>query len=222
MISLLKTFGKGILYVIGAPFFVLALALFGVIGIGAFIFQIIKSIIYFFTGQSFFPELAEDKKLRLMKEAAAIEAEEAKKSDVFSPLYEEPKVGSEYEKQMEQQPEPIFMQRETPAPTPAIQPAPQPTPARTVEEAVFEDTSSLEDFIEQEEDNVPEAPIEEEEQEEEIIEEQHTVLETNDAPEEKEEDFEVLDTYVPRSSTYTPADDDEDNDTDSGVDIFNL
>ena len=95
MISLLKTFGKGILYVIGAPFFIVALALFGAIGFLAFIFQIIKSIIYFFTGQKFFPELAEDKKLRLMQEEAAQEKEAAKTSDVFSPLYEEPKVDSE-------------------------------------------------------------------------------------------------------------------------------
>ena len=217
MISLLKTFGKGILYVIGAPFFVLALALFGVIGLGAFIFQIIKSIIYFFTGQTFFPELAEDKKLRLMREAAKQEKEEQKTSDVFSPLYQEPKVGSEYEKQMAEQEETIFMQREAPAPAPQPVAAPTPAPAHSIEDAVFEDTSSLEDFIEQEEDDIPEAPAQEE-----VVEEQHTVLETNETPKEEEEDFEVLDTYVPRSSTYSAADDDEDNDTDSGVDIFNL
>lgn len=217
MISLLKTFGKGILYVIGAPFFVLALALFGVIGLGAFIFQIIKSIIYFFTGQTFFPELPEDKKLRLMREAAKQEAEEQKTSDVFSPLYQEPKVGSEYEKQMAEQEETIFMQREAPTPVPQPVPTPAPAPAHSIEDAVFEDTSSLEDFIEQEEDDIPEAPAQEE-----VVEEQHTVLETNETPKEEEEDFEVLDTYVPRSSTYSAADDDEDNDTDSGVDIFNL
>ena len=217
MISLLKTFGKGILYVIGAPFFVLALALFGVIGLGAFIFQIIKSIIYFFTGQTFFPELAEDKKLRLMREAAKQEKEEQKTSDVFSPLYQEPKVGSEYEKQMAEQEETIFMQREAPTPVPQPVAAPTPAPAHSIEDAVFEDTSSLEDFIEQEEDDIPEAPAQEE-----VVEEQHTVLETNETPKEEEEDFEVLDTYVPRSSTYSAADDDEDNDTDSGVDIFNL
>ena len=71
MISLLKTFGKGILYVIGMPFFILALVLFAVIGIFLFLFQIIRSVIYFFTGQKFFPELEEDKQLRLLKEKAA-------------------------------------------------------------------------------------------------------------------------------------------------------
>ena len=211
MISLLKTFGKGILYVIGAPFFVLALAIFGVIGLGAFIFQIIKSVIYFFTGQTFFPELAEDKKLRLMREAAQSEAEE-KTSNVFSPLYDEPKVESGYEKSLEENPEPVLLQREAPAPINE--------PSKSIEEAVFEDTSSLEDFIDEQEEETNEK---QEELQEEIIEEEHTLLETNDAPKEEEEELEELETYVPRSSTYSNADDDEEEtDTDSGVDIFNL
>ena len=70
MVNLLKTFGKGILYIIGFPFFVVALLIFGVIGIFLFIFHLFKSIIYFFTGQKFFPELPEDKELRLKQEAA--------------------------------------------------------------------------------------------------------------------------------------------------------
>ena len=200
MISLLKTFGKGILYVIGAPFFLVALALFGVIGLFAFIFQIIKSVIYFFTGQSFFPELAEDKKLRLMREAAEAQnqpQENSVASPVITPIQNDV---------LEEQPQPVFVQRETPAPT--------------IEETVFEDTSSLEDFIE--EDHVEETPIESE-YDDEPLEEEHTVLQTNDEEETTEDDFEELETYVPRSSTYSDASDDEDNDTSSGVDIdYNL
>ena len=200
MISLLKTFGKGLLYVIGAPFFLVALALFGVIGLFAFIFQIIKSVIYFFTGQSFFPELAEDKKLRLMKEAAEAQnqpQENSVASPVITPIQNDV---------LEEQPQPVFVQRETPAPT--------------IEETVFEDTSSLEDFIE--EDHVEETPIESE-YDDEPLEEEHTVLQTNDEEETTEDDFEELETYVPRSSTYSDASDDEDNDTSSGVDIdYNL
>lgn len=200
MISLLKTFGKGLLYVIGAPFFLVALALFGVIGLFAFIFQIIKSVIYFFTGQSFFPELAEDKKLRLMKEAAEAQnqpQENSVASPVITPIQNDV---------LEEQPQPVFAQRETPAPT--------------IEETVFEDTSSLEDFIE--EDHVEETPIESE-YDDEPLEEEHTVLQTNDEEETTEDDFEELETYVPRSSTYSDANDDEDNDTSSGVDIdYNL
>ena len=74
MVDLLKAFGRGILYILCFPFFLVTLAIFAVIGLLAFIFQLIKSIFYFFTGQKFFPELPEDKELRLMKEA-----EEAKK-----------------------------------------------------------------------------------------------------------------------------------------------
>ena len=200
MVSLLKTFGKGLLYVIGAPFFLVALALFGVIGLFAFIFQIIKSIIYFFTGQSFFPELAEDKKLRLMREAAEAQnqpQENSVASPVITPIQNDV---------LEEQPQPVFVQRETPAPT--------------IEETVFEDTSSLEDFIE--EDHVEETPIESE-YDDEPLEEEHTVLQTNDEEETTEDDFEELETYVPRSSTYSNASDDEDNDTSSGVDIdYNL
>ena len=68
MISLLKTFGKGFLYVLGLPFFLVALALFGAIGLLAFVFQILKSIVFFFTGHKFFPELKEDRELRQLKE----------------------------------------------------------------------------------------------------------------------------------------------------------
>ena len=197
MIGLLKAFGKGILYVIGAPFFVAALILFGAIGLLAFIFQIFKSIIFFFTGQKFFPELPEDKELRLRREAAMRKEEpvqEDTSSNIISPIFEEEIPVPEPE------PSPIFVQRNEPEPT--------------IEETVFEDTSSLEDFINEEE--VPEKTIEEEEESE----EDHTVLETSeDKEKEKEEEYEELETYVPRSSTYSDTSDDDDNNTDSGVDI---
>ena len=193
MISLLKTFGKGILYVIGAPFFIVALVIFGAVGFVAFVFQIFKSIIFFFTGQKFFPELPEDKKLRLMREAAHQQnqpAEQDNNSNIISPIVEE--------ELPEPEPSPIFMTRNEPEPT--------------IEETVFEDTSSLEDFVnDEEEEELSEPPHEEEE---------HTVLETNNEQVKEEEEFEELETYVPRSSTYSAAnDDEEDNDTNSGVDI---
>lgn len=197
MIGLLKAFGKGILYVIGAPFFVAALILFGAIGLLAFIFQLFKSIIFFFTGQKFFPELPEDKELRLRREAAMRKEEpvqEDTNSNIISPIFEEEIPMPEPE------PSPIFVQRNE--------------PESTIEETVFEDTSSLEDFINEEE--VPEETIEEEEKPE----EDHTVLETSEEKEkEEEEEYEELETYVPRSSTYSDASDDDDNNTDSGVDI---
>ena len=193
MISLLKTFGKGLLYVIGAPFFVVALILFGAIGLMAFIFQIFKSIIFFFTGQKFFPELPEDKELRLQKEEAFKQANpvvEDTTPNIVTPIFEEEVPA------VEKEPAPIAVERSKPEPT--------------IEETVFEDTSSLEDLTNDEEE-VPESSIKEE-----PVEEKHAVLETNDEPE--EEEYEELETYVPRSSNYSAADDEE-NDTDSGVDI---
>ena len=193
MISLLKTFGKGLLYVIGAPFFVVALILFGAIGLMAFIFQIFKSIIFFFTGQKFFPELPEDKELRLQKEEAFKQTNpvvEDTTPNIVTPIFEEEVPA------VEKEPAPIAVERSKPEPT--------------IEETVFEDTSSLEDLTNDEEE-VPESSIKEE-----PIEEKHAVLETNDEPE--EEEYEELETYVPRSSNYSAADDEE-NDTDSGVDI---
>ena len=199
MISLLKTFGKGLLYVIGAPFFIVALLLFGAIGLIAFIFQIIKSVIFFFTGQKFFPELPEDRKLRLMREAAnpsEEEEEDDEEDQMISPIFEEELPAPE--------PAPIFIERNEPA------------PQKTIEETVFEDTSSLEDFIDDEEE------LSKPQDEEEEIEEKHTLLQTSKEEEEseEEEEYEELETYVPRSSTYSASnDDDDDNSTDTGVDI---
>ena len=172
--------------------------LFGAIGLMAFIFQIFKSIILFFTGQKFFPELPEDKELRLKREAAVRKDEpvqEDRSTDFSNIIFEEEIPISNPE------PTPIVMERNEPEPT--------------IEETVFEDTSSLEDFInEEEEEELPEDTIEEE-----PIQEEHTVLETSKEPEVEEEEFEELETYVPRSSTYSDANDEEDNNTDSGVDI---
>ena len=69
MMSVLKNVGKGILYIIGLPFFLLILVLTGVAGIFVLIFMFFKSIILFFTGRSLDDELPEDKKARLIKES---------------------------------------------------------------------------------------------------------------------------------------------------------
>ena len=213
MASLLKTFGKGILYVLGLPFFILALLIFGVLGIFAFLFQFFKSIIFFFTGQKFFPELPEDKELRLLKAGASpsIEPEPQREQDIIMPYQEEA------------EPEPVF----EPAPE---EPEPEPV-ATTIEDACFKPSFEVEPE-EQEPEEVIEEEIHEEglndllddEPEEDPFEtnipmgdEEHTILETAEAKESEEELVEELETYVPRSSNY--ADDFDDEDTDTGVDI---
>lgn len=127
MVDLLKAFGRGIIYVLCFPFFVVALAIFAVIGLLAFLFQLIKSIIFFFTGQKFFPELPEDKELRLMQEA-----EEAKRNPQPQPQTQQPvnapvQGGLLFEETYDEN---DFLEE----PAPETAPQPQPT---TIEEAVF-------------------------------------------------------------------------------------
>ena len=222
MVNLLKTFGKGILYIIGFPFFIVALLIFGVIGIFLFIFHLFKSIIYFFTGQKFFPELPEDKELRLKQEAAyaAAHPEETiidqdptinENSDPVPPpmieqvaFSEEP----EYEKPIYQEPKyrPLY---EEP----------------TYNEPKVEETLPEQELeVEEEAPSLEETGFEQEEKEEDVLSEL-----TRDEPEQsidtsleekKEEpvDDEELEQYVPKGSTY--LDDIEEDDANTGgVDI---
>ena len=222
MVSLLKTFGRGILYVLGLPFFILALLIFAVIGLFAFLFQAIKSIIFFFTGQRFFPELPEDKELRLLKEKQNTPMEANK--DIITPYHEI--------KDMEE-PQEDLMSNLTRENAPEVTPTPTPTPApaASVEEACFkpsfetevkEEEPVIEEDIHEEvilndfiEDEQPE--IEEVHQNITMDDEEHTILESAEEKESEEDLVEELETYVPRSSNYSAADEDEDIDT--GVDI---
>ena len=216
MVSLLRTFGKGILYVLGLPFFILALLIFGVLGIFAFLFQFFKSIIFFFTGQKFFPELPEDKELRLLKAGmnTTVEPEPQREQDIIMP----------YQEEEEPEPEPVF------EPEPELEEPVQEEPvANTIEDACFKPSFDTEP-------EKPEEVIEEEIHEEglndllddepeedpfetniPIGDEEHTILETAEKKESEEELVEELETYVPRSSNY--ADDFDEEDTDTGVDI---
>ena len=204
--SLLKTFGKGVLYVLGLPFFILALVLFAVIGLIAFLFQVLKSIVFFFTGQKFFPELPEDKEYRLMmqKKMDTNNAEpttpEVKEEEILSPLKEEP----EPVKETTVEEQPVFSTVEEACFKETVQEAPV-----VEEKAEVNDLSNLLDTNKEE---IPQEPVIEEAKEE-----KQTVLETAEPKPEDEDDLvEVLETYVPRSSSYAAADDDE---GDTGVDI---
>ena len=208
MVNLLKTFGKGILYVIGLPFFILALLLFAVIGFFAFIFQVVRSIIFFFTGQTFFPELPEDKELRLLKERKENAPYESAASnvsnsvnDIIVPLSEE---------DMNKEDELVRdLQEETDA-------------YQSVEEACFQEASleenEAEEFVDSDEQEIDalESLLRNDEGEE----EEH-LLETKEEQVEESPIEEELEQYVPRSSNYNEADDEEDTD-DSGVNIFDI
>lgn len=64
MSSLLKGFGKGILYLFTLPVLLIVLSFYSVIGLASFIFMFVKSVILFFTGRSLHDDLPEDKKAK--------------------------------------------------------------------------------------------------------------------------------------------------------------
>ena len=228
MVNLLKTFGKGILYIIGFPFFVVTLLIFGVIGIFLFIFHLFKSIIYFFTGQKFFPELPEDKELRLKQEAAyaAAHPEETiidqdpslqENSDPVPPpmieqvaFSEEP----EYEKPIYQEPkyrplyeEPTYNEPKVEEPVRKQEPEPNIEPeveeqAPALEEASFEQPKEEEDILSELTRDEPE----------------HSIDTSLEEKQEEPEDDEELEQYVPKGSTYLD-DIEEDDASTGGVDI---
>ena len=217
MVDLLKAFGRGILYILCFPFFLVALALFAVIGLLAFLFQLIKSIIFFFTGQKFFPELPEDKELRLMREA-----EEAKNNPQPQPQ-PQPQVNNQpyqggllYEETYD---EDDFLEEPTGE-------APLPRQQATIEEVVFEEEP-------REEVSPIQAPVEEKpapimqevnrpepEPSKELLHEedsQDDFLNPFDVEEQQAEE-EELEVYQPKGTTDDTYSIDED-DTDSGVNI---
>ena len=218
MVDLLKAFGRGILYILCFPFFLVALAIFAVIGLLAFIFQLIKSIFYFFTGQKFFPELPEDKELRLMKEA-----EEAKNNPQPQ---SQPQVNNQgqggllYEETYD---EDDFLEEPTPE-------TPLPRRQTTIEEVVFEEEPAPEVAPVQapvEETPAPQPQVQEEVKPEpvkELIPDDHEdplddfldPFGEDSKPVEEEEELEV---YRPKGTTDDTYSIDEDDDTDSGVNI---
>ena len=205
MIKLLKTFGRGILYVIGFPFFVVTLLIFAVIGVFLFLYQIVKSVIDFFTGRKFFPELPEDCELRMKMEAAEAASQPQKQvasqsnDDIIIPLIEEEIVKKE---------EPVV--KET-----------------TIEEAVFLETPKqeiVEEKVEEpEEDDVFKSllinePLQREEPEDtiDIVEERE--IKTAPTKEIVVEDDD-LEEYIPGGSSYSEDIDDDEEDTKGGVRI---
>ena len=206
-------FGKGILYVIGFPFFIVALLIFGVVGIFLFIFQLFKSIIYFFTGQKFFPELPEDKELRLKREAAFMAANGAPvpEDQIFDQDTMDDTINS-----VPPTIETAYFDNEPPAPE--VSPFTPVPPTEQVEQEppVFEEPSNSfdgveeaqEDIYEQEEESLSELSREEE------IE---TTIETAAPAPQPVEEEEELEEYVPKGTNY--IEDIEEEDTHNGVDI---
>ena len=226
MVDLLKAFGRGILYVILCPFFLVVLALFAVIGLLAFIFQLFKSIFYFFTGQKFFPELPEDKELRLRREA-----EEAARNPqpqpqpapqarpvnnpvnnlVFEETYdenaflEEPKEAPINRTAPQTVEQACFQEEPKPEPAPAPQPEPAPAPVFAPRMPEPEPEPEKEELLSDK--DADDAPLSD------------FLDPFNDEPEMRDEQNEILEVYRPKGNNdYTDADDYEDS-ADNGVNI---
>ena len=217
MVDLLKAFGRGILYVILCPFFLVVLALFAVIGLLAFIFQLFKSIFYFFTGQKFFPELPEDKQLRLKREAeeaarnpqpqpqAPIQNQQT--NNVFEEIYnEQPKAAPVVTPMRE--PETVeqacFQEEVKPEPASAPIPTPAPAPAPMPEQEPESEPASNELLSDENADDAPLADF---------------LDPFNDQPVMRDESNEILEVYKPRGNNDSFDADEYEDDTDSGVDI---
>lgn len=210
MVDLIKAFGRGILYIICFPFFIVALAIFAIVGLLAFIFQIIKSIIFFFTGQRFFPELPEDKELRLMREA-----EEAKNNPTPAMESGTPSTGAPLmfqevfgEEDFEEEPTPVMVSpapAPTPAPAPIVEEEEEEIEEKVEEEALEEETPAPE-FVPlmREEDDEPEEP---EEDEEDLLED---ILNASSNDEEEE----ILETYHPQGTNDDSYEDDDEDEED--------
>ena len=210
MVDLLKAFGRGILYILCFPFFLVALAIFAVIGLLAFIFQLIKSIIYFFTGQKFFPELPEDKELRLMREAeeARNNPQSQPQPQMSQPNNRPAQGGLQYEETYDEE---DFLEEPTPE-------TPLSRPQTTIEEVVFEEEPEEEvSPIQTPVEKAPAPQVQEEskpEPAEDSAEDFLDPFQVEEQPVEEEE----LEVYRPKGTTDDTYSIDDD-DTDSGVNI---
>ena len=153
--SVLKTIGKGLLYIIGLPFFLLVLAVFAVFGIFVLVYMFIKSIILFFTGRSLDDELPEDRRAREIREGKTSRVNPTSTTDTTT-------------------------QETTIQPTPQPVVTPKPTKEMTIEEFVFEEpTAAPQETVKREE------PVIQEVIEEEPVEEEEPIIEPiieDDAP----------------------------------------
>ena len=198
--SIFKKFGQGLLYILVLPVFILAIAIFGVYGIGLFIVLMIKSIICFFKGKSLYKDLPED-----------IEAQR-----ILHPERAEPKVeahieereeyvlvdrGSERHAELEERPRVI-----------AEEPRREEIPmeSKEPEELDFnEEEEEDSSFYSESEDEDDDIFADDDEEEEEEIEE----IGIGDLDEEEEEDIPTL----KGESKITSSDDDDDDDSSNGV-----
>ncbi len=188
--AILKNVGKGILYIIGLPFFLLVLALTAVFGIFLLVFMFFKSIILFFTGRSLDDDLPEDIQVKEIKNGR----------NNTSTISNEPR--------QEVQEEPIVQ--------PYVAPTTGPS---SIEEAVFGHQTYEAPVEEPAQPEFIEEPIEEEQlQEEAPIEEPISSIDVSDSPIQDNTTEIDIGQYTPHTSGSVFIDEEEEEE-DSGVTI---
>lgn len=99
MTSFFKSFGKGILYIIGLPFALLFLAVVAVIGLPIIVFLFLKSILLFFKGETLDSDFEEDiQAKKILNPGQYLTQEEIKAAQSAAtpdPVKEEHKTSSE-------------------------------------------------------------------------------------------------------------------------------
>lgn len=190
--AVLKNVGKGILYIIGLPFFLIVLALTALMGIFMLIFMFFKSIILFFTGRSLDDDLPEDIKVKEIKSGG-------KKTTTSTDNQETPVSNNE----------------------PIVEPYVATTNNQSpIEQAVFghqiyqepvAQEETIEEPVFEEEPATPEVPP---------MEEPVSSIDIDESPVGSNTTEISIGQYVPHTSGSRFIDDEEEEEEDSGVDIF--
>lgn len=217
MVSIFKGVGKGLLYIVGLPFFLLVLSLAAIYGVFLLIYTFIKSIFLFFTGRSLNDELPEDTKAREIKEGknnrrpTTTVVNDDRNDDMIVSSTPHPDV---------------------PPVSPIVSPVPKEERPLTIEEAVFGSTTPVENNIEE-----PEEEIIEEDEPDPIVNETNNPIEelddgeeiVEDVPQSIEEEKPInkidsitIGQYIPptNNSRIIENVNNENDDDDDGIDII--
>ncbi len=146
MVNFLKTFAKGLLYIIALPLLILGLAVYFVISLFSFIVIGVKAIVIFFKGGNAFGDLPEDieakKRLGLIPDTPEVKEEEKEETkEEIKPIQEEVSIVNT----------PIFEPEPEPIPEPEIPFEPEienePSEEPIHESSIVEEEPPLEDMF---------------------------------------------------------------------------
>ncbi len=194
--AILKNVGKGILYIIALPFFLIVLALTAVMGLFLLIFMFFKSIILFFTGRSLDDDLPEDIQVKELRNGRNVPPTTEPVQDSQDELIVQPYVAPANNTTIE---EAVFGHPTYESPT--------------NEEPVVEEPPVEDSFVEEPEDDTPTTP-DVPNQEEPL-----SSIDINDSPVQSDVTEIDIGQYVPHTGGSRFIDEEDEEEDDSGVTI---